>query len=191
MSPTLPAALRRAAALATAGIALATIADRWLALRRGDAPPPALDMLAVVDAPIERTWAVVADVPRQPEWMHEMKSVRLEPPGRVEPGARGEATVRILGIAVRDPVVIAAVEPPRRFAVRHEGRFAGGGIITLEPGVDGSTTIVRWAETLVPPLLPDLLARLQAPILRRIFQDDLLRLKALVEAESRPRPAGG
>jgi uncharacterized membrane protein len=161
--------------------AAALALDRWLGARRGTNPPLAMDMLAVVDAPIEDTWAVVSDVPRQPEWMHDMKRVTIETPGPVRPGTRAEATVRILGIAVSDPVEIAELEPPRRFAVRHDGRFTGEGVITLEPGADGTTTIVRWRERLVPPILPELGARVQAPILTRVFQDDLHRLKRLVE----------
>jgi uncharacterized membrane protein len=140
-----------------------------------------MDMLAVVDAPIEDTWAVVADIPRQPEWMHDMKRVTIETPGPVAPGTRAEATVRILGISVTDPVEITELERPGRFALRHEGLFTGDGVITLEEGADGTTTIVRWRETLVPPILPDLGARIQAPILTRVFQDDLHRLKRLVE----------
>jgi len=81
-------------------------------------------------------------------------------------------------------VEVTAFEPPTRFAIRHEGLFTGGGLITLEPGADGTTTIVRWDETLVPPLLPELGALLQAPILRSIFQADLHRLKRLVETGS-------
>ena len=161
--------------------AAALALDRWLAARRGPNPPLAMDMLTVVDAPIEDTWAVVTDVPRQPEWMHDMKRVTIETQGPIRPGTRAEATVRILGIAVSDPVEIAALEPPRRFAVRHDGLFAGDGVITLEEGADGTTTIVRWRETLVPPILPELGARVQAPILTRVFQDDLHRLKRLVE----------
>ena len=44
--------------------------------------------------------------------------------------------------------------------------------------------IVLWdrrRETLVPPILPELGARVQAPLLTRVFQDDLHRLKRLVE----------
>ena len=141
-------------------------------------------MLVVVDAPPDETWAVVADIPLQPEWMHEMKAVRLTTPGPVGVGTRGEATVRIAGIAVTDPVEVTAFEPPTRFAIRHEGVFTGGGLITLEPGADGTTTIVRWEETLVPPLLPVLGALVLAPVLRSIFQADLHRLKRLVETGS-------
>jgi uncharacterized membrane protein len=164
--------------------AAAVTADRWLAARRGTRPPAPLEMLVVVDAPIERTWDVVADIPRQPEWMHEMKAVRMDEPGPARVGSRGEATVRIFGISVTDPVAVTELDPPNRFAISHEGLFTGGGVITLEPGADGSTTTVRWAETLVPPFLPELGALVQAPILREIFQADLLRLKRLVETGS-------
>jgi uncharacterized protein YndB with AHSA1/START domain len=180
--------MRRLLRLAVVGGLAAVLVDRWLAARRGAAGPDPLRMLAVVEAPVERTWALVSDVPRQPEWMHEMKAVRMDDTGPPRPGSRGEATVRVFGISVTDPVTITEVEPPRRFAIRHEGLFAGGGLITLRPGADGTTTIVDWEETLVPPLLPELGALVQTPILRRIFQDDLLRLKRLVEGDGSGSP---
>ena len=70
----------------------------------------------------------------------------------------------------------------RRFAIRHEGTFTGGGVITLEPGADGTTTIVRWDETLVAPVLPHLGAVVAAPVFGAIFQADLVRLRDLVES---------
>ena len=170
--------------LVTANVAVLYLADRLLAVRRGTRPPTPLRMLVVVDAPIEATWGVVADIPLQPEWMHEMKRVEITTPGPLRVGTRGDATVRIFGIAVTDPVEVVEVEPPRRFAIRHEGLFTGGGVITLEPGADGTTTIVRWDETLVPPILPELVALAQAPVLRAIFQADLHRLARLVETGS-------
>jgi uncharacterized protein YndB with AHSA1/START domain len=176
--------IARLLALALAGMAAAFALDRWLATRRAGRPPAPLRMVVVVDAPIEQTWAVIADVPLQPEWMREMKRLEMDAPGPVRAGSRGTATVRILGISVSDPVEVIAVEPPRRYVIRHDGLFVGGGVITLEPGADGRTTIVRWEETLVPPVLPELGALLQAPVLRAIFQADLERLKRLVETGS-------
>jgi uncharacterized protein YndB with AHSA1/START domain len=176
--------IRRLLALALVGAPIAFTLDRWLAARRGTNPPAPLRMLVVVDAPIEETWDVVADIPLQPEWMHEMKRVALTTPGPVGVGTRGRATVRIFGVSVADPVEVTEFVPPTRFAIRHEGLFTGGGLITLEPGSDGSTTVVRWDETLVPPLLPELGALVQAPILQAIFQADLHRLKRLVETGS-------
>ena len=176
--------LRRLLLLAAIVGLKAWLWDRWLAARRGDSAPRPLRMLVVVEAPIGEAWAVVADIPLQPEWMHEMKRVRLTTPGPVRVGTRGEATVRIACISVTDPVEVTAFEPPTRFAIRHEGRFTGDGLISLEPGADGTTTIVRWDETLVPPLLPELGALVLAPVLRSVFQADLHRLKRLVETGS-------
>ena len=74
--------------------------------------------------------------------------------------------------------------PPHRFGISHEGTFGGRGLITLESGADGSTTIVRWDELLIPPMLPHLGALAMTPALGAIFQADLARLKELVETGS-------
>ena len=137
-------------------------------------------MMVVVDAPIEDTWRALADLPLQTVWMHEMASMTVTTPGPVRVGTRAEAVVRILGISVRDPVEVVELEPPVRYAIRHNGLFRGGGVITLEAGVDGTATIVRWEETLVPPILPELGALIGAPILRSIFQADLHHVARLV-----------
>ena len=172
--------IRRLAVVGTSALGLAAAADRWLASRRGEVPEP-IRSLIVIDAPIDRVWEVVSNIEEQPRWMHEMKAVRMLTPPPVGVGSRGEADVRVLGIGVTDPVTITEWDPPRRFAVRHEGVFTGGGVISLEAGADGTTTIVRWEETLIPPLLPRLGDLAQRPVLGAIFQADLQRLRRLVE----------
>jgi hypothetical protein len=92
-----------------------------------------------------------------------------------------EADVRIFGITVTDPVTITEFEPPHRYAISHDGTFKGRGTITLESGADATTTIVRWDELLIPPVLPHLGALVMAPALGAIFQADLVRFKELVE----------
>lgn len=134
-------------------------------------------------------WGLLADIERQPEWMHDLKSVRLLTPPPVGVGTRAIGTVRILGISVSDPVEIVEFEPPRRFAIAHEGLFTGHGLITLEPGADGTTTIVRWEESLLAPVLPNLAALLQYPVFRQVFQADLHRLARLVEAARSAQPS--
>jgi uncharacterized protein YndB with AHSA1/START domain len=151
--------IRRLLALGALGTIGAVTADRALAARRAGGPPEPIRSFAVIDAPIDRVWSELADIEGQPRWMHEMKSVRILTPGPVGVGTRGEAEVRILGIGVTDPVSVTEFDPPHRFGIRHEGIFEGGGIIELEPGADGTTTLVSWAETLVPPVLPDLAGR--------------------------------
>lgn len=168
--------------LAALGALAGFLADRWLRDRAAGGPPPPLASLVVIDAPIERVWAELADIEGQPRWMREMKSVRLLTPPPVGVGTRGEATVRIFGIGVTDPVEITEFDPPYRFAIRHEGVFTGGGVITLEAGPGGASTIVRWDETLIAPVLPHLWARLSAPVIGGIFQADLGHFRDLIEA---------
>jgi uncharacterized protein YndB with AHSA1/START domain len=168
--------------LAIIGWGVAWVVDRVLGARRGETPPEPVRSLVVIDAPIERVWAVLADIEGQPRWMHDLKSVRLLTPGPVGVGTRAEGTVRIFGITTADPVTITEFEPPTRFAIAHEGSFTGGGVITLEPGADGTTTIVRWDETLIAPALRHVTAVAMAPVLGSIFQADLFRLRDLVES---------
>jgi uncharacterized membrane protein len=188
--PTLPEDLamnRLSVRLALLGVLVVVKAIAWDRIiglwRAGEGPAP-MRMMEVIDAPIEHVWEVVSDIPLQVEWMREMKSVTVNPPGPARVGTVGTATVRIMGISVSDDVEVTVVDPPHTYAIRHDGLFQGGGIITLEAGADGTTTVVRWAETLIPPFLPNLFGMVQAPILQRIFQDDLRRLKALVETGS-------
>ena len=158
--------------------------DRLLAETDKGAGPSAIHSMVVIDAPIERVWAVLADIDGQTRWMHDMKAVRILTDGPVGVGTIGEADVRIFGISVTDPVTITEFQPPTRFALTHDGTFKGGGVFELEPGADGTTTIVRWDETLIPPVLPHLGAAVGSPILSAIFQADLERLRDLVEAET-------
>jgi uncharacterized protein YndB with AHSA1/START domain len=173
--------IRRLLAIAAAAVLGAIGLERWLGYRAGGRDPDPIRSFVVIDAPPERVWEELADIEGQPRWMRDMKEVRVLTSGPVGAGTRGEAHVRIFGIGVTDPVSVSAFDPPRRFAIRHEGAFKGGGEIRLEAGADGSSTIVRWDETLVPPLLPHVAAALQRPILGRIFQADLIRLRELLE----------
>ena len=164
------------------GLGAAWAIDRVLRRRAQGEPPPAIGSLVVIDAPIERVWTVVADIEGQPRWMLDMKSVRLTTPPPIGVGTQGEAIVRVLGVTVTDPVTITEFEPPTRFALRHEGVVKGSGVMTLEPGADGSTTIVRWEERLFAPVMPDLGAEVLGRVLGPIFQADLFRLRDLVES---------
>ena len=162
-------------------VAGATAMDQAIRRRRGDEPPEPYRMLVIIDAPIDEVWAIASDIERQPVWMRDMRHVTMLTDPPVGVGSRGLATVRMLGIEVTDPVTITEWDPPTRFGIRHEGRWSGGGVITLEAAVDGTTTVVRWEETLRSPILPDLADVLQAPVFRAVFQADLVRLKRLVE----------
>jgi uncharacterized membrane protein len=165
-------------------IAAPWVADTVLHRRSAGAPPHPIRLQTVIDAPIERVWEALVDIEGQPRWMHDMKSVQMDEPGVVGVGSRGEATVRMYGISVTDPVTITILEPPTRFGIAHEGTFSGSGVFDLEAGPNGNTTIVRWEEALVAPVLPHLGAAVTGPVFRRVFAADLARFRDLVEAGS-------
>ncbi|MEA2537728.1 MAG: hypothetical protein QOF11_1962 [Chloroflexota bacterium] len=185
--------IRRLLTTTLGGLAGVVVLDRWLSgLSRDEEGRPRrvpIRSRVAIDAPIGVVWARLADIPSQPQWMTEMSAVRVITPGPVGVGTRAEADVRILGITVRDPVEVVEFSPPHRFAIRHEGRFEGSGVFILDTVDGGQGTHVDWAEILVPPILPTLGAMVQGPILQRIFQADLERLKALVEGEAEAHDA--
>lgn len=150
-----------------------------------EAPP--IRTSVEVDAPPEHVWATLIDIERQPEWMHDLRDVRLLTPPPVGVGTRAVGRVQAFGIAVEDPIEVTAFEPPRRYAIRHAGFVRGSGDIRLVPdGGDGdtATTLVIWEEILAPRLLPHLGGLVVAAIFRPIFERDLERLAALVESEA-------
>lgn len=167
--------------LAALGGGLAWVIERILASRAAEPPEPIRTMI-VIDAPIERVWEVLTDIEGQPRWMDDLKSVRMLTPPPIGVGTRAEGDIRIFGIGVLDPITVTAFEPPRRFAIHHEGQFGGEGLVELEPG-EGGATIARWVETIVPPVFPHLGGIVLSPILRWIFQRDLANLRELIETQ--------
>lgn len=100
-----------------------------------------------VDAPVEQTWAAVTDWDRQGEWML-ATTVRA---GRRDGEANLVAATGWRRLAVRDPMVITAWEPPQRCEVRHTGRLVrGSGAFEVRPLADGRSEFV-WSEWLELP----------------------------------------
>lgn len=149
-----------------------------------------------IEAPREAVWDVLADIPGQPRWMRDLKSVRLTTPGPVGVGTRAVGRVRMFGLTADDPIEIDVFEPGRHFGLIHHGLFAGRGDIRLREA--GGATIVTWREALAPDParlgLPAGLARLWrlldpafALVLEVVFRADLRRLRQLVET-GQPSP---
>jgi uncharacterized membrane protein len=156
--------------------------DRLLAVLARGAPPGPIESLVVIDAPLDRVWPVLADLERRPAWMPLLASLRLVTPRPVAAGTRAEQVVRIAGFTLTDPVTVTAFDRPRRLVIRHDGVVTGSGEITLDAGADGMTTVVRWTETLIAPVLPQLAGLALDRILGSVFQANLGRLRDLVEA---------
>lgn len=172
-----------------------------------------------IEAPIARVWEVLVDVPRQPEWMHDLSDIRIETPGPIAVGSRAIGTVRMFGLSQSDPIEVTALDAPHRYAIAHLGSFVGSGEFRLRPLDDGRATEVVWHEILRPtpaafPLVPRLmrlpavgpvvgaLAHVAArvsdplftPVFAWVFRADLRRFRDLVEGRApgtgAVRPAG-
>ena len=180
-APTHP--IRRLARLIATVGGLAFAVDRLLGAQSPDRRPLSgpVRVRVVIDAPIQRVWDVLSDIPGQIRWMPEMKEVEILTPLPVGEGTIGEAYVRIFGIGVRDRVEITTFRPPHAFGIQHDGRFGGWGLIELQPGPGDRTTIVDWTEELTPPLLPHLGWVLQRPVIAHLYQRDLYLLRDLCE----------
>jgi len=144
---------------------------------------PEINLTIEIAAPRSAVWAYASDIVRQPEWMHEMKRVEMLTPPPVQPGSRGRATVRIFGISTTDDVVITQFDPPSTFAIRHEGKFVGEGLLRFTE-IDATHTRIDWMEYLRPPLFANIGGFVQRPILGAIFRSDLRHLKRILEEGS-------
>jgi len=170
------------------GLLGAIIVELLLArlIRTGVIRRPEINLTIEIAAPRSVVWAYASDIARQPEWMHEMKRVEMLTPPPVQPGSRGRATVRIFGISTTDDVVITQFDPPSTFAIRHEGKFVGEGLLRFT-SIDESHTRIDWMEYLRPPLFANIGGFVQRPILGAIFRSDLRHLKRILEESSTER----
>ena len=171
--------------LAVIGFIGAVLIELLLArlIRSGAIRRPEINLTIEIAAPRSTVWAYASDIARQPEWMHEMKRVEMLTPPPVQPGSRGRATVRIFGISTTDDVVITQFDPPSTFAIRHEGKFVGEGLLRFT-AIDKSRTRIDWMEYLRPPLFANIGGFVQRPILGAIFRSDLRHLKRILEGAS-------
>jgi hypothetical protein len=174
--------------LVTCGLIGAVLVELLLGrlIATGRIRRPEINLTITIAASRATVWAYASDIARQPEWMHEMKRVEMLTPPPVQPGSRGRATVRIFGISTTDDVVITQFVPPSTFAIRHEGKFVGEGLLQFTE-VNATTTRIDWMEYLRPPLFAHLGGFVQRPILGAIFRSDLLHLKRILEEGSTAR----
>jgi uncharacterized protein YndB with AHSA1/START domain len=157
---------------------------------------PVIERFANIAATPDEVWRYLADIPGQPRWMRDLKSLTIETPGEVRVGTRAVGTVRMFGVTQTDPIEITAFEAPRHFGLRHLGGFTGTGDFWLSPTNEGRSTRVRWREELrpdpaglgVPRLLRPAANALVAvfdpltvPVFDYVFRTDLRRLKRLAE----------
>ena len=140
-----------------------------------------LELSAVISAPQERVWEILADWERYPAWMPDVAWVRPVGPERGE-GMELAVRTKVLGVPlVTDRMRVTALEPPRRMAIEHAGLVSGPAEWRLEPEGGGSNVRFVWIEHLrmPPPLLGNLALWLYRPVLRLTFRWSMRNLARL------------
>jgi Polyketide cyclase / dehydrase and lipid transport len=143
-------------------------------------------VLAHIDAPPARVWALLEDWEGSSEWMVDATTVRVLGEPRRGVGTRIEAVTDIAGIPLTDRMEIVAWQDERLMTVAHRGwPIRGVAWFELRAAKDG-TTWFEWAEELDPPLGP--LGELGGAILKRpierVLRRSVAKLKVLAEQPS-------
>ncbi len=137
-----------------------------------------------IDAPPERIFDYLSDLPRHGEWANPKASLRVDPVsgGTLAPGATYRSQAKFVGKAVSADLTVTAVERPSRFAfslVQHqEGkkdvRFEQ--TFTLTPQ-DGGTVVEKQVGGGGNPIV----GLVAYPAIRADAMTSLRNLKAKVE----------
>ena len=150
-----------------------------------------LNLWIHIEAPPDRVWDVISDIPGQKRWMVDLRKV--EPFGAqsstgdsgdwAQEGAVLDVTSELFGLPlVKDRMRISRWEPPTRFDIEHIGAFTGIGEFILKPVAGG--TLFTWREVFKPPLgvLGELgFALVVGPHLRSVFRRSMANVKRLSE----------
>jgi uncharacterized membrane protein len=145
-----------------------------------------LEKTIQVDAPVEQVWELVDGYERFPEFMTHVREVRASDQGRSHWKVEGP-----LGVTVQWDAETTRREPPHRLswktlpgaAVQHAGT------VELEPADGGTRVHVTMAYNPVAGAAGHAVASLLGSNPKTRLDDDLLRLKTLVETGTRPHDA--
>jgi uncharacterized protein YndB with AHSA1/START domain len=145
-----------------------------------------IDLWIHINAPPERVWEVVADLPGQKRWMVDLRSLAFTTEQREGEGAVMDVTSELFGLPlVKDRMRITKWQPPTRFDVEHIGAFTGYGEFILQPVAGG--TLFTWREVFKPPLgvLGEIgFALVVGPHLRSVFRRSMTNVKRKTEAQT-------
>ena len=112
-----------------------------------------MEVTKIVPAPVERVWAVFADLAGRPAWLSEVDSIEVLTPGPLRTSTTWRETrLGADGGLVTERLVASAVEPGRACTIELADTSAGGGRLTylfapVDVGPDrGATAVTATAH---------------------------------------------
>jgi uncharacterized protein YndB with AHSA1/START domain len=101
--------------------------------RDGGGRVSVVEVLAEVEAPPERVWAVVGDPRKLSHWDRHVESVEGVPAGGLSRGARYATVMRFMAVRGRVDAEVLEFEPPHRSVIRLTGLLDAVVTTTVEP----------------------------------------------------------
>lgn len=139
-----------------------------------------IEVIEKFDHPADKIFAVLVDIPRQPEWIAEVDAITSPPELPLQVGATYEQSARYFGRSVTVRQEVVALEPNRLLKQESTGTMPTITSWWLEP--DGDGTNVHFEFEGRPSDLYDMIAPGLEGQIRRGFEAQVQSLKALVGA---------
>jgi len=135
-----------------------------------------------IDAPVARVWAAIEHIETHTRWMQDAVSIEFESARHEGVGTAFACLTRVGPLSTTDHFVVTGWAPPTLMAIEHRGAVTGDAEFRLRDV--GGRTEFTWEEHLRFPwwLAGPVGEQVGRPVLRRLWQGNVGRLKALVEA---------
>lgn len=136
----------------------------------------------IIAAPVEVTWAALADIASHVEWMADAESITFTSTLRRGVGTAFDCRTKVGPLTTVDRMTVIDWVEGTRIAVAHKGVVTGTGVFELT-NTTPRTTQISWTEDLRFPIYLGSVvgAFIAKPVLRRIWMGNLSRFAALVE----------
>lgn len=133
----------------------------------------------VIEAPLERVFALVSDPTRMPEWLPGLVEVRvLLGTGA---GQQFEWTYKMAGILLRGQSVVVEFVPNERAVHQNIGAIPSTWTYTVEPHDEGTTLTIEADYTIPVPVLGKMAEHVAARRNARDLEAALLDIKETLE----------
>jgi uncharacterized protein YndB with AHSA1/START domain len=145
-----------------------------------------ISVSTVIAASPADVWRAVERIETHTEWMQDAVSIEFRTEQHAGVGAEFDCLTRVGPLHTTDRFVVTRWEPDVAMGISHRGAVTGDGELTLTAWADGATRC-EWTERLrFPWWLGGLVGeRAGRPVLRRIWQGNLARLRSRIEATPR------
>lgn len=146
---------------------------------------PAVRTSVTIDASPRAVWAVLEDIAGHVDWMVDAAAIRFTSAQHRGVGTTFECDTKIGPLRTVDRMTVTEWKPAKAMGVDHHGVVTGTGRFTLRRARGGRTT-VTWHEALRFPRWfgGPVGATAARPVLKWVWQRNLLALKATVEGRS-------